>query len=83
MTGGVVHVSQDLSSSDSNTVGSGVNSLGDMTTKLETGRHVSEQTGLMSEVDELESLFEVELENLYHQLPPTAGGKWLTIHSEG
>jgi hypothetical protein len=47
----MVHVSQDLSTSNSNTVGTGKDSLGDMTTEFKAGRHVGEETGLMSQVD--------------------------------
>lgn len=42
MTSGMVHVSQDLSTSNSDPIGTGVNGLGDMTTEFETGRHVGE-----------------------------------------
>jgi len=53
MTSGVVHVSQDLSTSNSNTIGTGKDSLGNMTTKLEAGRHIGEQSSLVSKVDQL------------------------------
>jgi hypothetical protein len=70
MTGGMVHVSQDLSSANSNTIGTGENGLGDMTTKLETGRHVGEKTSLMGEVDQFEGILKAKLEylsvSLYH-----------------
>jgi hypothetical protein len=51
MTSGMVHVSQDLSTSNSNTVGTGKDSLRDMTAKLEAGRHVGEKASLVSQVD--------------------------------
>ena len=53
MTSGVVHVSQDLSTSNSDTIGTGKDSLGNMTTKLEAGRHIGEQSSLVSKVDQL------------------------------
>lgn len=64
MPSGMIHVSQDLGTSDSNTVGTGKDGLGDMTTELEAGRHVGEETGLMGEVDQLQSILKAELENL-------------------
>jgi hypothetical protein len=64
MTSRMVHVSQDLSTSNSNTVGTGKDSLGDMTTKLEAGRHVGEETSLMSQVDQLEGVLKAQLKDL-------------------
>jgi hypothetical protein len=64
MTSGMVHVSQDLGTSDSNTIRTGIDGLGDMTTEFEAGRHVGEQTSLMGEVNQFESILEAELENL-------------------
>jgi hypothetical protein len=64
MTSGMVHVSQDLSTSNSNAIGTGKHSLGDMTTKLEAGRHVGEETGLMSQVDQFEGVLEAQLKDL-------------------
>jgi hypothetical protein len=58
MTSRMVHVSQDLSTSNSNTVGTGKHSLGDMTTKFKARRHVGEKTSLVSQVDQLEGVFE-------------------------
>jgi len=64
MTSGMVHVSQDLSTSNSDTIGTCKYGLGNMTTKLEPGRHVREETSLMGEVDQFEGIFEAELEDL-------------------
>lgn len=65
MTSLVVHVSQDLRTTNSNTVGTGKDGLGNVTAKLETGRHVGEETGLVRQVDELERISECELEDLH------------------
>lgn len=64
MTGLMIHVSQDLSTTNSNTVGTGKDGLGDMSTKLESGRHIGEKTSLMSQMDELDSVGKSELQNL-------------------
>ena len=64
MTGLMIHVSQDLSTTNSNTVGTGKDGLGDMSTKLESGRHVGEETSLVRQVDKLNSVGESELQNL-------------------
>jgi hypothetical protein len=64
MTSGMIHVSQDLSTSNSNTVGTGKHSLGNMTTKFEPGRHVGEKASLMGQVDQFEGVLEAQLEDL-------------------
>jgi len=64
MTSGMIHVSQDLSTSNSNTVGTGKDSLRDVATELEAGRHVGEKTGLMSQVDQFQGVLETQLEDL-------------------
>ena len=64
MTSGMIHVSQDLSTSNSNTIGPGKDSLRDMTTKFEAGRHVGEKTSLMSQMDQFEGVLEAQLKNL-------------------
>lgn len=64
MTSGMIHVSQDLSTSDSNTVGTGKDSLRDMTTKFEAGRHVGKKTSLMGQVNQLEGVLKAQLEDL-------------------
>lgn len=64
MTSGMIHVSQDLSTSNSDTVGTGKDSLGNMTTKLEAGRHIGEESSLVSQVDQLEGVFKAQLEDL-------------------
>ena len=64
MTSGMIHVSQDLSTSNSNAVGTGKDSLGNVTTKLKAGRHVGEESSLVSQVDQLEGVFEAQLEDL-------------------
>ena len=64
MTSLVVHVSQDLSTTDSDTVCTGKDSLGDEVTELESGRHVGEETGLVRQVNELDSVGECELKDL-------------------
>jgi len=75
MTSGMIHVSQDLSTSNSNTVGTGKHSLGDMTTELEAGRHVGEKTSLVSQVDQLEGVLETQLEDLgVRWIQPTGKG---------
>lgn len=69
MTGRVVHVSQDLGTTNSDTVGTGKDGLRDVATELETGRHVGEKTGLVGQVDELESVGEGQLEHLNQSQP--------------
>jgi hypothetical protein len=74
MTSGMIHVSQDLGTTNSNTVGTGKHSLGNMTTKLEAGRHVGQETGLMSQVDQFEGILKAQLKDLninwYHLTGP-------------
>ena len=83
MTGRMIHVSQDLSTSNSNTVGTGKHSLGDMTTEFEAGRHVGEKTSLVSQVDQFQGVFETQLEDLGISWNPCCRWKRPTIHSEG
>jgi hypothetical protein len=64
VTGLVVHVSENLSTSNSDTIGTGKDCLGDMTTELETGRHVGEETSLVGQVNELEGMLKLELKDL-------------------
>jgi hypothetical protein len=64
VTGLVIHVSEDLGTTDSNTIGTSKHSLGDKTAKLEPGRHVGQKTGLVGQVNELESVLKLELEDL-------------------
>jgi hypothetical protein len=64
VTGLVIHVSQDLGTSNSNTIGTGKDGLGDMSAKLETSRHVGEETCLVRQVNELDGIGESELQDL-------------------
>ena len=64
MTSGMVHVSQDLSTSNPNTVGTGKDGLRDMTTEFEAGRHVGEKTSLVGQVDQLEGVLKAQLKDL-------------------
>jgi hypothetical protein len=60
--GVAIHVTEDLSTTDTNTVDAGEDGIGDLL-ELEASRHVSSETDGVSTVDELESALEAELEN--------------------
>jgi hypothetical protein len=57
-----VHVAKDLSASDTDPVDARVDRVGDVS-ELETGGHVGDESGLVSEVDELERVLEADLED--------------------
>jgi hypothetical protein len=69
----MVHVSQDLSTTDSNTVGTGKYGLRDMTTEFEASRHVGQETSLVGQMNQFEGVFKAQLKDLNISLTPCYG----------
>lgn len=65
MTSLVIHVSQDLGTTDPDTISTGKDGLRNVTTEFETCRHVGEETSLVRQMNELDSVGKGQLQYLF------------------